>query len=131
MSYGCIKFTPAEISNKAAIEDILSNIENSFNFLDLDGIIDAYYPDYLHNGDDLADIRYIWEFERMLFYNSLSIEDISIELLSDNTNAIVNFTMILSNEETSLIIIEPDDEDESSYFSKINRQWMIVGNQFK
>jgi hypothetical protein len=120
--FSCDVSSP-EDADKAEIRDILDSIKDSFNQVDLPGIMQNYHPDFLHNTDNYTFEEIVWE-ERLAQYYLLDFEDIEIEL-HDNF-ATVSFTMKLDED----VFNEPEDHGDVSYFYREFEGWKICGNEF-
>ncbi len=108
------------------INEILDDIVENFNNHDLDAIMAFYHNDFLHNGDNLAYVRYDWQ-ARMVGYLTMEIEDVEVE--KDGLDAVASFTMILSTYDEDFYYLEPADHGDFSYFRKELTSWEIYGNQ--
>ena len=117
--------SPNEIS-KYEIEEILGNIEDDFNFADLQGIMSYYHEDFSHNQTNYWEEETIWQL-RLTDYNMIEFENIEIELNLPLASA--SFTMKLTNENGTDSFQEPEDHGDISYFYRENGVWKIYGNQ--
>jgi len=110
--------------DKAEIEDILNDIVISYTFLDLEGIMGNYHPDFLHGADSYNSEQIIWEI-RQNEYDVMSIADIYIEL---NDNFATAFFTLTFDEQTTQ---EPSTEfGDMSYFYREYDDWKICGKNF-
>jgi len=126
----CSDISSSEEENKVIIEQTLTDISIAFNFDDLSGIMDRYHPDFLHNGNDWNDEEFIWE-GRMIEYLEMEITDVEIDLIS-SSRATAEFILTFRNSETEVIWNEPSEENgDLSYFSYVNSEWKISGNQIE
>ena len=117
--------TPEEAS-VGEIENALDAIELGFNLDHIDEIMQYYEPDYLHNDDDIDDVRLDWEI-RLNDYQEMEISEIDIEL--DGDRATVSFILkFLNNGETVQEYIEPEDNGDLSYWELEINSWKISGN---
>ncbi len=122
----CSGSTDDEDVAEVLITEILDDIVEMFNLRDLDGIMDCYHEDYMHQGDNLTSERYTWEI-RMALYNSMEIEDIEID--KDGLNATASFTMTMTGSDATDVYTEPTDHGDISYFYKDVTSWRIYGDQ--
>jgi hypothetical protein len=120
--FSCDVSSP-EDADKAEILDILDAIKVSFNQFDLDGIMENYHPDFLHNTDNYIFEENVWQ-ERIAQYYLIDFLDIEIEL--HYNFATVSFTMKLDED----IFNEPEDHGDVSYFYRELVGWKICGNEF-
>ena len=120
--FSCDVSSPKE-ADKAEILDILDSIKDSFNQVDLDGIMQHYHPDFLHNTDNYIFEEIVWQ-ERLNQYSLLDFEDIEIALNSDFATA--SFTMKLDED----VFDEPEDHGDVSFFYREFEGWKICGNEF-
>jgi hypothetical protein len=120
--FSCDVSSP-EDADKAEILDILDAIKVSFNQFDLDGIMENYHPDFLHNTDNYIFEENVWQ-ERIAQYYLIDFLDIEIEL--HYNFATVSFTMKLDED----IFNEPEDHGDVSYFYREFEGWKICGNEF-
>jgi hypothetical protein len=124
----CKNLTDSTDVHKAEIKYIFEEIEilyNSYNYGGLDDIMQFYNYDFLHNGLDKSDVRYIWEFERISIYSTIDFSGISINFSDSEMSAIVEYTMTLSSGEEEVV----DDIGESAHFSYLAGEWIITGNR--
>lgn len=120
--FSCDVSSP-EDADKAEILDILDAIKDSFHQIDLDGIMQNYYINFLHNTDNYTFEENVWQ-ERLNQYFLIDFLDIKIEL-NDNF-ATANFTMKLDED----VFNEPEDHGDVSYFYRELGSWKICGNEF-
>ena len=117
--------SPYQIS-EYEIEEILENIEDDFNFGDLQGIMSYYHPDFRHNQTNYWEEETDWQL-RLADYNMIKFENIEIELNLPFAQA--NFTMKLINENGTDIFQEPENHGDVSFFYREAEEWKIYGNQ--
>lgn len=117
--------SPSEIA-QASIRERLDTISNSFNNIDLDGIMGSYDEDFLHNGDNWHDERITWQ-ERLSLYNHMEVSDIVIELNGDR--ATCRFKVTFSAPNVVNEYITPDDIGDMSYYISREDNWLLYGNQ--
>lgn len=130
----CLNTSDPKEINEAEINGILDEIVlqyNSYQYNGLDSILEFYSEDFVHNGMDKADVRHIWEFERLSEYNTVLISDVYIDFTDTALNAVASFTLTLSNGEEEVVYSEPNDSGESSHFSYLSGEWIIVGNRME
>jgi len=121
----CDLSTPEE-ANLGEIENAFQAIVLAYNLDHIDDIMHYYDQEYLHNGDDIDDVRLDWEI-RLNDYQEMEITDINIEL--DGDRATVSFIRkFLSNGETQQEYTEPDDNGDLSYWELGTNDWKIAGN---
>jgi hypothetical protein len=125
--FSCDVSSPEE-ADKAEILDILDSIKDSFNQLDLTGIMQHYHPDFLHNTDSYIFEEIVWE-ERLAQYYLIAFSEITIDLQGDFATA--NFKMTFYDDEGgSVVSQEPDDNGDVSYYYREFGSWKICGNEF-
>ena len=119
--------SPEDVA-EAQILEILDTIIACFPF-DLEGIMQNYHPDFLHNGDDYDFEEIRWDI-RINDYNEIDFTDIDIEL--DGDFATVSFTMTFyDNEGNSFVSQEPSEENgDISDFYRDFDGWKICGKDF-
>ncbi len=120
--FSCDVSSP-EDADKAEILGVLDAIKDSFNQIDLDGIMQNYHPDFLHNTDNFTFEENVWQ-ERINQYFLIDFLDIEIEL-HDNFST-VSFIMKLDED----VFNEPVDHGDVSYFYREFEGWKICGNEF-
>ena len=120
--FSCDVSSP-EKADKAEILDILDSIKDSFNQVDMPGIMQNYHPDFLHNTDNYIFEEIVWE-DRLSQYSLIDFLDIDIDL-HDNF-ATVSFIMKLDED----VFNEPEDHGDISYFYREFNGWKICGNEF-
>ena len=101
----------------------MDSIKVSFNLGELDGIMQNYHPDFLHNTDSFTFEEIVWQ-ERLNQYVLINFEDIEIELHDNFAN--VSFTMKLDED----VFNEPEDHGDVSHFYREFDGWKICGNEF-
>lgn len=125
--FSCDVSSPKE-ADKAEILDILDSIKDSFNQVDLDGIMQHYHTDFLHNTDNYIFEEIVWQ-ERLSQYYMIDFSEITIDLQGDFATA--NFIMTLYDDKGgSVVSQEPDDHGDISYFYREFNGWKICGNEF-
>lgn len=117
--------SPNQVS-QYEIEEILENIEDDFNFGDLEGIMSYYHEEFRHNQTNYWEEETIWQL-RLTDYNILKFENIEIDLNLPFARA--SFTMKLTNENGTDTFQEPEDHGDISYFYREDGVWKIYGNQ--
>jgi hypothetical protein len=123
---GCDLSTPEE-ANLAEIRNALDDIEIAFNYQRLDDIIVHYALDYRHNGNDYQDVLLDWDI-RLNDYQELKISEITIEL--DDDRATVSLIREFKNNGmVAVILIDPADSGDISYWELKNNAWKICGNR--
>lgn len=120
----CNTTSPEKLDEQAIIE-ILDSIQSNFNFDDLEGIMQFYHQDFLHNGDDFEWERDTIWFTRLNDFTNLNFEDIEIIINGDFATA--SFTMQIDD----IITEEPSEENgDISYFFYDQLDWKICGKDF-
>jgi len=114
--------SPEDVA-EAQILEILDTIIASFTFGDLDGIMQNYHPNFLHNGDDYDFEEIRWEI-RLNNYTEIDFTD--IDIVPDGDSATVSFTMKLDED----VFNEPEDNGDISYFYRDFDGWKICGEDF-
>ncbi len=126
--------TNPKIYAEAKINEILTDLELSFNSNDLDQIMKYYHSDYRQYKDGYylskADIYDKWEY-RLAEYSILDIDEREIEVSGDFW-AVVTCKMSLISDDEILEYNEPSEENgEISYFYKTSSgEWKICGEHF-
>ena len=113
--------SPEDVA-EAQILEILDTIIACFPF-DLEGIMQNYHPDFLHNGDDYDFEVIIWEI-RINHYNEIDFTD--IDIVPDGDFATASFIMTLDED----VFNEPDDHGDVSHFYRDFDGWKICGKDF-
>ena len=123
MFLSCSDLSNPQDIDSFEINDILENVEMTFNSSNIDALLENYDSNFLHDGDELHEERILWQV-RLNDYDIIEIEDITIEYL-DDFKAIVSFTLNFDNDE----FICPADISDLSYMFKRENEWKIYGNQ--
>ena len=122
------KLTKPEYSTENQIKNTLYGISNSFNNKDLAPIMNAVHEDYSHNGMIKWNLRELW-LDRMARYSLLEINVVQITFNGDYY-ATVTMVMDFQDAAGNLVLNEPWDSGDISYFYYNGRSWVICGNQF-
>ncbi len=119
----CDTTSPEEL-DKNAILDILDSIQSNFNMDNIEGIMQYYHQDFLHDGDDHDFERIRWEI-RLNDNDELILEN--IEIILNGNYATADFLMHLDATTTD----EPSDENgDLSYFFCELGSWKLCGQNF-
>ena len=122
-SISCDTTSPEEL-DKNAILDILDSIQSNFNMDTVEGIMQYYHQDFLHDGDDNGFERIRWEI-RLNDHEELLLQD--IEIIVNGDFATASFIMHLDDQTTE----EPSDENGVlSYFFYELGSWKLCGEGF-
>jgi len=122
----CDLSSPEEAS-VGEIENAFQAIELSFNLDHIEDIMQYYNQNYLHNDDDIDDVRRDWEI-RLNDFQGMEISDLDIDL--DGDKATVSFILkFLNNGEIVQEYNEPDDNGDISYWELETNGWEISGNR--
>ena len=122
---GCKNTDPDTIARNE-IRDILYDISQDFNTHNIEGIMDHVHPDYLHRSMISWGFNDLW-LDRMAQYSLLEIEVLYIDISGDK--AIVTSTNTFTSAYETLVLNEPQDSGDISYFIRDNGVWMVYGNQ--
>ena len=113
LMFSCDVSSPKE-ADKTEILDILDSIKDSFNQVDMPGIMQNYHPDFWHNTDSYAFEEIVWQ-DRLAQYYLIDFSEITIDLQGGFATA--NFIMTLYDDKGgSVVSQEPDDHGDISYF---------------
>ena len=126
MICGCDISSPEEAS-EGEIENALVAIELAFDLHHIDDIMVYYGDDYLHNGDDIDDVRLDWEI-RLNDYQEMDLSEIEIELNDDRATASL-IRRYLNNNEIQQEYEDPEDNGDISYWVLEGNDWRIWGNR--
>lgn len=110
----------------AEIRDILYDISVNFNFSNIIGITNYVHPDYLHKGMRDWSLRELW-LDRMASFSLLSIDYISVQV--NGNYAIATMRMTFDSASETLILQEPGDSGDASYFYFDGDKWRLYGDQ--
>lgn len=108
------------------IRDILYDISTDFNLKDMYGIMEHLHPDYLHKGNISYHFNDKW-LEHFARFSLLEIEVLYIEI-QDN-KAVAHTNNKFSSAAETIILHEPEDNGDVSYFYRDNGAWYLYGNQ--
>jgi len=108
------------------IRDILYDISTDFNLKDMYGILEHLHTDYLHKGLISYHFNDDW-LSYMARFSLLEIEVLYIEI-QDN-KAIAHTRNKFSSAAETVVLNEPADNGEISYFYRDNGVWYVYGNQ--
>ena len=122
---GCKDSDPDTIARNE-IKDILYDISQDFNQHNIEGIMDHVHQDYLHKSMISWGFNDLW-LDRMAQYSLLEIEVLYIDISGDK--AIVTSTNTFTSAYETLVLNEPEDNGDISYFIRDNGVWMVYGNQ--
>jgi uncharacterized protein YfaP (DUF2135 family) len=123
--YGCIfEITTDDNSDNEIIEitSVIEGIFREYNAQNIDAIMDFYDSDFLHNGVDYFNERYIWE-DRLS--DNAKVSNISIVWINGN-NAKISFTLTLNN---ITYYVPTDGYEDMIYLRKSVGVWKVYGNQ--
>ena len=122
----CDVSSPEE-TGKVKIRTILEDIELAFNLHHIEEIMEYYNSSYLHNGEDIDDVRLDWEI-RLNDYEEMELSEINIELDGDRATVTLKRSFYI-NQELVLQETEPDDNGDLSYWQLEMNEWKIIGNR--
>ncbi|MDZ4183161.1 MAG: hypothetical protein U1B83_09810 [Candidatus Cloacimonadaceae bacterium] len=116
-----------QITAASEIRDILYDISVNFNFGNISGIMSHVHPDYLHKGMRDWGLRELW-LDRMASYSLLSIDFISVQV--DGNYALATMRMSFDSPSETLVLQEPGDSGDASYFFFDGDKWRLHGNRY-
>lgn len=109
------------------IRDILYDISTDFNMKDFIGISDHLLQEsYLHKGKIFHHFNSDWQ-SYMARFSLLEIDVLYIEV-QDN-KAVAHTTNTFTSPSETLVLNEPADNGDISYFYRYNGVWYVYGNQ--
>ncbi len=108
------------------IRDVLYDISTDFNLKDMYGILEHLHIDYLHKGKITHHFNSDW-LSNMARFSLLEIEVLYIEI-QDN-KAVAHTRNKFSSSAENIILNEPEDNGDISYFYRDNGMWYVYGNQ--
>jgi hypothetical protein len=123
---GC-PVTTSPYYNESRINTILNNIKHAFNDHDIDALMHYVHHDYLHKGINRWEVRELW-LDRMAEYLLIDFENVNIVIQNDE--ALVTFTMKLYKENETVYSEEPLAHGDLSYFWYDGYDWYVYGNQY-
>jgi hypothetical protein len=121
----CDLTSPEEVAQNE-IRDIIYDLSSNFNWKLVDGIMDHAHPDYLHDGMQSFGLRQLW-LDRMSQYDLLDCEIQEVEV--DGDFALVRMRMTFTSATGELVLDEPQDSGDASYFYNGGNGWRLYGNQ--
>ncbi len=123
---GC-PVTTSPYYNESRIRDILNYMERAFNEHDIDAMMRYIHPEYLHDGMNRWQVRELW-LDRMAEFLLLDFENVQVVI--DDEDAYVSFTMKLMKEYETVYSNEPSAHGDCSYFIYDHGDWSVYGNQY-
>jgi hypothetical protein len=112
--------------DESRIENIMYNIKRAFNDHDIYALMQYIHPEYLHDGMNRWEVRELW-LDRMSEH--LLIDFQNVQIVIDDENAYVGFTMKLINEFETTYSEEPQAHGDLSYFLYDHGDWYVYGNR--
>ena len=123
---GCDELSSKSDVAESEINSVLDKLKITFRDDNIDGFMDCFFSDYLHNNDSVENIELVWS-ARMINFDELEFKDIEIDLQDDN--AVVYCTLKLIAANSSITFDEPYDEGALSFFLKYDGEWKLHGNR--
>jgi len=117
----------ASYYDESRIENILYNIKRAFNNHDIYALMQHIHPDYLHDGMNRWEVRELW-LDRMSEY--LLFDFVNVQIVIDDEDAYVGFTMKVINEFETTYSDEPQAHGDLSYFLYDHGDWSVYGNRY-
>lgn len=115
-----------ELQTEREIRDLVYELGRSFNWGDINAIMNHVHPEFRHKGMYEMQLRQLW-LDRLARFSLMDTQIQRVEVKGDYATVFLKATFSSANE--TVYFDEPQDNGDYSYFYYDQGRWRLYGNQ--